>query len=64
MPHKTYEPDELADARRKPCSSCGAELAMVLNPATGKSMPVELATMQSHFLTCDDPGRFSRSTRR
>ena len=63
MPHKTFTEDELVDAERKECVSCRAPLAFVLNEATGKRTPVDLATMQSHFLTCDNPARFSRSKR-
>ncbi len=62
MPHKTFTVAELKGEAAL-CAACSAPLVFVLNEATGKRVPVEVATMQSHFLTCSDPNRFSRPRR-
>lgn len=40
------------------------ELAMVVNPKTGKHVPVRVSTGESHFLDCPNPARFSRKAGR
>jgi hypothetical protein len=76
-PPPLTEADRLrAACRVVPCreESCKKPIIYLRNPATGKDVPVDAATVEatdteyvkgrhvSHFTTCTAPGRFSKRT--
>jgi hypothetical protein len=43
----------------RPCQSCRRTIGFIVNPDTGRRIPVN-PDGTSHFTTCDDPKRFSK----
>lgn len=81
MSNSNFPPTE-ADRLRAACRvvacrepSCGKPIIWLKNPATGKTVPVDAATVEasdteyvkgrhvSHFKTCTAPNRFSKGKR-
>ena len=56
-------PVDTATAYSRVCPACQATIYFVKNPSTGATVPVD-ADGLSHYTTCCDPARFSKSRKK